>query len=181
MLWNRIHQRGGARTSRAARAPVARGSGYRARTQVSQRGSRGPGCAIGPGGARCRPQPRHPSGLSLPPSYIHRRSREWARAPGGSCASGAFPPGAFVWENPKIDRGHTNRAGRAHAHSTHCRMRARAPGGSWGSWGPGRRRALGTPDGRKYRVGPDHLPYTRPWTWPTLYLAGHIGLPYTLP
>lgn len=46
--------------------------------------------------------------LFFPPSYTHRHYCGVARAPGGSCAGGRFPPRPFVWGIPKIDRDHTN-------------------------------------------------------------------------
>jgi hypothetical protein len=56
----------------------------------------------------------------LPPSYTHRHRCEVARAPGGSCAGGRFPPRDFVWEILKVDCGHTNRSRATHADSYLC-------------------------------------------------------------
>jgi hypothetical protein len=91
----------------------------------------------------------------LPPSYTHRHCCELARAPGGSCAGGPFPPRPFVWEIPKIDCRHTNGPRPTHADFCHCHAWENASwdrlGGACSHRGPGR---------QEVRVQFGDLPYS---------------------
>src|SRR5690242_10195707 len=115
------HQRGGARTSRAARAPQPSVQG--AGRQEPPAG--GPNTRGGQGTAEALYAPAGP--FRPPPSYTHRHCFQVARAPCRSCPHLRLPPRDLLWEKQEIDSRLGNRPPVSHSDSTHCHVREEAP------------------------------------------------------
>jgi hypothetical protein len=112
--------------------------------------------------------------LFLPPSYTHRHCCELARAPGGSCAGGPFPPRPFVWEILKIDCHHTNCSQSTHADFYLCHA-CMTPPGSGRETSAGSGKALGA---QKVRMKFADLPYIADLpTYPIHLLTTQSNLP----